>query len=69
MAFAVIWIIVMAAAHDSNCWLGDRTWIQWINDPLRIIFIILHLVLLGDVIRMLLTKLKAVHDDTARILR
>nr|CAD7405499.1 unnamed protein product [Timema poppensis] len=65
----VAWIILRATKEDTDCWSTDDNGYQWINDGTRITLLAINTLLMADIIRVLLTKLKAVkswHSDKIR---
>nr|CAD7449714.1 unnamed protein product [Timema bartmani] len=65
----VAWIILRATKENTDCWSTDDAGYQWINDGTRITLLAINTLLMADIIRVLLTKLKAVkswHSDKIR---
>ncbi|KAF4520311.1 hypothetical protein B566_EDAN004371 [Ephemera danica] len=63
LLFVLVWAIVMATTeNDVFCWTVDWNELgtHWINDSLRIALLLINLVLLLDIIRVLLTRLRGV---------
>lgn len=48
----------MAIEADENCWMADSSWYQWIPDGFRIAILAINIILLLDIIRALLCKLR-----------
>ncbi|XP_047096887.1 calcitonin gene-related peptide type 1 receptor-like [Schistocerca piceifrons] len=57
------WAISRAVVDDTDCWVVDSS-LQWINDGPRIALLSVNTILLIDIIRVLLTKLR--HVTSAR---
>lgn len=57
LALPVIWVIIMASGDYGNCWL-DMTPVRWLNDSLRMCYIILHLIIMSLVTYRVLTEFK-----------
>ncbi|XP_046393838.1 corticotropin-releasing factor receptor 1-like isoform X2 [Ischnura elegans] len=68
---AIAWAAVMATLQDSNCWSVDTdgSGYQWINDAPRIAMIAINTVLLVDIARVMLTKLRTSKSANAGKLR
>ncbi|KAF5303503.1 hypothetical protein FQR65_LT08202 [Abscondita terminalis] len=53
-----IWAILMAVNLNNNCWTVDTSWYHWITDAFRIGVLCLNVLLLLNIVRVLLKKLK-----------
>ncbi|KAJ8983284.1 hypothetical protein NQ317_010534 [Molorchus minor] len=60
----LIWAITLGATNTENCWMVDTDGFQWINDGFRITILTINTLLLLDIIRVMLMKMK--HGSTTR---
>ncbi|KAJ8962094.1 hypothetical protein NQ318_018048, partial [Aromia moschata] len=60
----LIWSISMGVTNSDNCWMVDSDGFQWINDGFRITILAINTLLLLDIIRVMLMKMK--HGSTTR---
>lgn len=54
----LIWAIIKGANNDQYCWTVETGGYQWISDGFRIAVLAINMLLLLDIIRILLLKLK-----------
>ncbi|KAG8223197.1 hypothetical protein J437_LFUL000363 [Ladona fulva] len=64
---AISWAIVMGCLHDTDCWYldADDTGFQWINDAPRLTMLLINTLLLADIVRVLITRLRTVTTANA----
>lgn len=62
------WAISRAVVDDTDCWVVDSG-LQWINDGPRIALLSVNTILLMDIIRVLLTKLRHVTSAKSGYIR
>lgn len=55
---ALIWALFKALYNNSDCWIRDEFGHQWILDGSRYLMLGVNVILLLDIIRVLLWKLK-----------
>ncbi|KAG5869273.1 hypothetical protein JTB14_000319 [Gonioctena quinquepunctata] len=55
---SIPWAIAMAFKEAENCWMVDADGLQWILDGFRIAILLINSILLMDIIRVMLLKLK-----------
>ncbi|KAK5650099.1 hypothetical protein RI129_001128 [Pyrocoelia pectoralis] len=53
-----VWAIIVAIQNNQLCWVADSDWHQWIPDGFRIAILSTNMLLLADIIRVLLMKLR-----------
>ncbi|XP_057667618.1 corticotropin-releasing factor receptor 1-like [Diorhabda carinulata] len=62
--FSICWAIAMAVENAENCWMADLQGIQWTVDGFRIAILIINTLMLADIIRVMVMKLK--HGSTTK---
>lgn len=55
---SLIWATSLAAVEAKSCWMVDLNGLQWIVDSFRIVILVINIVLLLDIVRVMLLKLK-----------
>lgn len=55
---STIWAILMALGSNDHCWMVVTVWYQWVPDAFRIAILVLNIILLGNIVQVLLRKLK-----------
>lgn len=59
VAPVIAWVAVMAVHNDHSCWLVYTIeHVQWILDVPRVAILLVNTVLFGDILRVLLTKIR-----------
>lgn len=62
--FSLCWAIAMAAKKAENCWMVNMDGLQWTLDGFRIAVLMVNTILLADIIRVMILKLK--HGSTTK---
>lgn len=55
---SLIWAICLGALEAQSCWMVDIHGFQWIVDSFRITILAINIILLLDIVRVMLLKLK-----------
>ncbi|XP_018318535.1 calcitonin receptor-like isoform X2 [Agrilus planipennis] len=55
---SIVWAIVRATLYDTSCWMSDTRGYSWIGDSFRMAVLVINFLLLLDICRVLLVKLR-----------
>lgn len=55
---SIIWVSVVASHHRESCWMVDTNGEQWSVDSFRVVILVINTLLLMDIIRVMLFKMK-----------
>lgn len=56
---SLVWAILMGTKNMEYCWMVDTvTWYQWITDGYKYFVLGVNLILLCDILRVLILKLR-----------
>ncbi|XP_028131377.1 calcitonin gene-related peptide type 1 receptor isoform X2 [Diabrotica virgifera virgifera] len=62
--FSIVWAIIMGVKDAPHCWMVDLDGLQWTVDGFRIAVLVINGIMLADIIRVMILKLR--HGSTTK---